>query len=180
MKKISVLGVGSVLMTDEGIGVHVVQHLMEHYDFTPQIELLDGGTMGMELLHYLKDTTHLLVIDAMHGDDMPGTIYVLKESGAAQYFSGDISAHEAGMKSILQIRAALDGPALECVVVGVEPELIEVGLDLTDVVKTSLPIATRVVLETLKEWGVDVVLRHESQPSSAPLHPLKLHETAKH
>ena len=72
---IVLLGVGNILLTDEGFGVHVVNQLQEDYVFNPPITILDGGTMGMELLTYMRGMTKLLLVDAINGGDVPGTVY---------------------------------------------------------------------------------------------------------
>ena len=94
---ITVLGVGNILLTDEGVGVHVVQQLEKEYEFSPAVNIIDGGTMGMELLSYMRGMKKLLLVDAVNGGEKPGTIYEFPHQETEQYFTGNISVHEVGM-----------------------------------------------------------------------------------
>ena len=158
-KTIAVLGVGSILLTDEGLGVHAVNQIKETYSFEPEVRLLDGGTMGMELLYYIKDVTHLVLIDAMHGKESAGTVYELRRKEVERYFSGMISAHEVGMKDILDIRGLDASKSFEVTVIGVEPASLEVGLEMTDCVAQALPTVIERVIAQLGAWGVTATKR---------------------
>ena len=68
---ITVLGIGNLLMTDEGVGVHAIKALEAGYDFPEDVRLLDGGTMGLDLLYYIEGTRRLLIIDAVNSDLPP-------------------------------------------------------------------------------------------------------------
>ena len=95
--EIILLGVGNILLTDEGLGVHVVKELKESFTFTPAISIIDGGTMGMELLTYMRGMKKILLVDAINGGDAPGTIYEFPHKELEQYFTEHISVHEVGM-----------------------------------------------------------------------------------
>lgn len=153
---ITVLGVGNILLTDEGLGVHVVNELHSEYTFTPSINLLDGGTMGMELLGYMKGTKKLLLVDAINGGEAPGTVYQFLHQEVENYFTEHISVHEVGMQDILRIHALQEEPLEDAAVVGVEPASLEVGLEVSPEVRNALPDVKKRVLEQLKVWGVEV------------------------
>lgn len=153
---IVVLGVGNILLTDEGLGVHVVEELKANYTFTPQISLIDGGTMGMELLTYMRGMKKILLIDAVNGGEAPGTIYEFPHRELEQYFTDHISVHEVGMQDILRIRAIQENPLEDAIVIGVEPESLEVGFEPSAPVQKSLPEVKERVLRVLREWGVQI------------------------
>jgi len=73
-KQILILGVGNLLLSDEGVGVHVARKLME-MDFPPQVEVLEGGTDGFGLMHVLLQADRLILVDAVRGGGPPGSIY---------------------------------------------------------------------------------------------------------
>lgn len=77
MEKIVVLGIGNILMQDEGFGVRVVEELTRRYTFPDTVEVLDGGTLGMELLRFIKGADRLLIIDAINGGSEPGAFFSL-------------------------------------------------------------------------------------------------------
>ena len=153
---IVVLGVGNILLTDEGLGVHVVEDLKANYTFTPQISLIDGGTMGMELLTYMRGMKKILLIDAVNGGETPGTIYEFPHRELEQYFTDHISVHEVGMQDILRIRAIQENPLEDAIVIGVEPESLDVGLEPSAPVQKALPEVKERVLRVLREWGVQI------------------------
>ncbi|VTY43851.1 HyaD/HybD family hydrogenase maturation endopeptidase [Veillonella atypica] len=151
-----VLGVGNILLTDEGLGVHVVEDLKANYTFTPQISLIDGGTMGMELLTYMRGMKKILLIDAVNGGEAPGTIYEFPHRELEQYFTDHISVHEVGMQDILRIRAIQENPLEDAIVIGVEPESLDVGFEPSAPVQKALPEVKERVLRVLREWGVQI------------------------
>ena len=153
---IVVLGVGNILLTDEGLGVHVVEGLKANYTFTPQISLIDGGTMGMELLTYMRGMKKILLIDAVNGGEAPGTIYEFPHRELEQYFTDHISVHEVGMQDILRIRAIQENPLEDAIVIGVEPESLDVGFEPSVPVQKALPEVKERVLRVLREWGVQI------------------------
>ena len=153
---IVVLGVGNILLTDEGLGVHVVEDLKANYTFTPQISLIDGGTMGMELLTYMRGMKKILLIDAVNGGEAPGTIYEFPHRELEQYFTDHISVHEVGMQDILRIRAIQENPLEDAIVIGVEPESLDVGFEPSVPVQKALPEVKDRVLCVLREWGVQI------------------------
>lgn len=153
---IVVLGVGNILLTDEGLGVHVVKELKENYNFTPEITLIDGGTMGMELLTYMRGMKRILLIDAINGGEAPGTVYEFPHRELEQYFTEHISVHEVGMQDILRIRAIQENPLEDAIVIGVEPESLEIGFEPSAPVQAVLPEVKERVLRVLRNWGVQV------------------------
>ena len=153
---IVVLGVGNILLTDEGLGVHVVKELKENYNFTPEISLIDGGTMGMELLTYMRGMKRILLIDAINGGEAPGTVYEFPHRELEQYFTEHISVHEVGMQDILRIRAIQENPLENAIVIGVEPESLEIGFEPSAPVQAVLPEVKERVLRVLRNWGVQV------------------------
>ena len=151
---IVVLGVGNILLTDEGFGVHVVNQLREDYVFNPPITILDGGTMGMELLTYMRGMTKLLLVDAINGGDTPGTVYEFPHEEMNTYFTEAISVHEVGMQDILRIRALQEDPLEDAVVIGVEPESLELGLDLSETTQVAVKEVKERILAVLASWNV--------------------------
>ena len=151
---IVLLGVGNILLTDEGFGVHVVNQLREDYVFNPPITILDGGTMGMEWLTDMRGMTKLLLVDAINGGDAPGTVYEFPHEEMNTYFTEAISVHEVGMQDILRIRALQEDPLEDAVVIGVEPESLELGLTLSDATQAAVEDVKARVLSVLSNWNV--------------------------
>lgn len=153
---IILLGVGNILLTDEGLGVHIVNQFWEDYVCNPPITILDGGTMGMELLSYMRGMKQLILVDAINGGEAPGTVYGFTHEEMNQYFTDRISVHEVGMQDILRIRALQEDPLDDAVVIGIEPLSLELGLEVTPVVAQSIPAVIEKIVDQLRQWGVEV------------------------
>lgn len=153
---ITLLGVGNILLSDEGVGVHVVNEMRQDYTFTPEINIVDGGTMGMELLSYMRGMKKLLLVDAVQGGEAPGTVYEFLHQETEIYFTEHISVHEVGMQDILRIRALQEDPLDDAVVIGVEPMSLDIGLEPTPLVQQAMPDMKQRIIAVLTNWGVEV------------------------
>lgn len=100
--RILVLGVGNVLLTDEAIGVRIVEALEQRYELPDYVEVLDGGTAGMELLEMMADRDHLIIADAVVSKKRtPGTIMILRDEEVPTLFTNKISPHQLGLADVL-------------------------------------------------------------------------------
>ena len=143
--KILIIGMGNLIYRDEGIGVHIIQE-MGKMELPSHIELLDIGTSTMDLISYLKEVKKLIVIDAMRAGGKPGTIYKCKPEDLLPKDEGPISLHEIGLLETLYMTKKL-GMEIETVIVGVEPEIIDWGTELTEAVKNKIPMIIEAVLK---------------------------------
>ncbi|MSM40387.1 MAG: HyaD/HybD family hydrogenase maturation endopeptidase [Geobacter sp.] len=150
-----VLGIGNLVMSDDGVGVRVVQRLATGYRFPPEVSLLDGGTLGLDLLPRLEGVERLLVVDAIDSSEAPGTLVRLSGEEVPVALATRLSPHQMGLKDLLAV-ADLQGfcPA-EVVLVGVQPACIEMGMELSDVVAGRFDELTQRVLVELSAWGID-------------------------
>ena len=154
-KKITVLGVGNILLKDEGVGVKVVEEMSGRYTFPEHVDLVDGGTQGLWLLATLQQVDHLIVVDAVLGGGPPGTLYRLEKEDLPKGLRVKVSAHDSDLVEALNLcELAGNGPET-VVVVGIQPEDIEpFGLDLTPVVAGKMEELIQRVLDELKSLGV--------------------------
>lgn len=157
MKQITVLGIGNILMQDEGFGVRVVEQLLCQYTFPENIQVLDGGTLGMELLRFLVGTEHLILVDAVAGGLPPGSFYQFHNDEVKAYFKEKVSMHELGIQDVLAVLQVLEKSPKEIMILGVQPLAIDIGLEMTDVVNQRVEEAVEKVLLVLKEWEIEVV-----------------------
>jgi hydrogenase maturation protease len=153
---ILVLGVGNILLSDEGLGVRVIEKIKEGYVLPKDVRLLDGGTLGVELLYFLEGSEKLIIVDAIKGGGPPGTLYKFSGDEVKAYFKGKISAHELGIQEVLGIAQLTDRYPKEVVVIGMEPESLEVSLELSQTVKDNLEKLIKSVIEQFKEWNIEV------------------------
>ncbi|GFK95192.1 Hydrogenase 2 maturation protease [Fundidesulfovibrio magnetotacticus] len=119
-RRILVLGVGNILYTDEGVGVRCVERLERDYEFTPNVTLLDGGTLGMRLMDALLNADTAIVVDAVLGGQTPGSIYRCTGDDLRKSLAFKDSMHQTDLVDTL-IYCDLLGNRPECVVLGIEP-----------------------------------------------------------
>jgi hydrogenase maturation protease len=136
MEEILVLGIGNILLADEGIGVHAVRRL-EKDPLPPHVKLLDGGTGGFHLLSVFQQYRRIILIDATLDGKSPGTVSLLKPRYAKD-FPQTLSAHDIGLKDLVQSAALLDFlPEIHLVTVSITDQQ-PLSMDLSDVVEKAL------------------------------------------
>jgi hydrogenase maturation protease len=152
-KRILVLGVGNILLKDEGVGVRVVERLQSAYAFSSNVELLDGGTLGIRLLEYITATDHLIVVDAVRNGQPPGTLYRLPAEDLPRCVSFKNSLHQTGLLETLAYAEMLEKRP-STVVVGIEPaDITPWGTELTPVLQERLPELVESVLTEIAQAG---------------------------
>ena len=138
MGKRVVLGIGNLLMRDDGIGVHAIRALDGR--LPKDVELVDGGTAGCDLLPYMTGAEKIIIIDALQGGGPPGAVYRLTPQDCGeQSLGGTISLHDLGIMVVLHDLELLEGQMPPVVIIGVEPKEIDWGMELTPEVEKSLP-----------------------------------------
>jgi hydrogenase maturation protease len=154
--KILVLGIGNVLLMDEGVGVRAVNELERQYRFSREVELLDGGTAGIELIRHISGRDHLILIDVMKSGKPPGTVSRVEGEDVPAVFRNRISPHQLGLSDLLAAAMLTDELPKNIVLFGVEPADLSQGLDLSDAVETSLDKLLHAVCEELKSLGCKI------------------------
>jgi len=119
--RILVLGVGNILYTDEGVGVRCVEKLQREYEFSPNVTLLDGGTLGMRLMDALLNCDLAIVLDAVLGGGDPGTIYRCTGDDLRKSIAFKDSMHQTDLVDTL-IYCGVVGKRPDAVVIGIEPK----------------------------------------------------------
>lgn len=138
MVKTLVLGVGNLLLTDDGVGVRVVERLLETHSLPEEVQVVDGGTCGLDLLPFLVGVEKLIVVDAANLGQPPGTIRRMVGEEVPVFLSQKLSPHEINLPELLFSAKLTDIYPPEVVVLGIQPQSLETSLDLTP------PVAARV------------------------------------
>jgi hydrogenase maturation protease len=156
-RRVVVLGVGNLLWADEGFGVRCVEALGDGWDFSPPIEILDGGTLGLALVPLLLDTTHVLLFDAVDHRGAPGSLLVARDAEVPRFMtSSKMSLHQAGMNDILASLELLGHKPVNFTVIGIKPvELADYGGSLTEAVQQQVPVALQLGIEELAGWDIE-------------------------
>lgn len=152
--KILVLGLGNSLMTDDALGSRAVAALAEKFTFPPQVTVLDGGTLGLDLLPRLEGVGRLLILDAIDMGAAPGTVFRLEGEEVPRAFAGKLSVHQMGVQDLLAVAELQGHLPSELVALGVQPGSIEIGLHLTPEVEAAFPELVAAAERELVAWGV--------------------------
>lgn len=150
-----VLGVGNLLLSDEGVGVHVVARLTPILEGVPGVTVLDGGTLGLELLGPIEEADHLVVVDCLRSGLPRGTVTTLLGQDATAWTTERVTAHDLGLPSVFSLARLRGWRASRVALVGVEPANLRPGVELSPEVEAGAEEAARQVLALLQEWGHD-------------------------
>ncbi len=150
---ILVLGIGNILMTDEGAGVHAVEELKKRYRLSEGVEVLDGGTAGLDLLPYIANRDCLLIVDAVRGGKPPGSVMVFEGEEIPAVLSAKLSPHQIGLSDLL-LAARLKGELPKHrVLFGIEPGIVRAGLGLSDEVRAGMDGLLEAIVERIGRIG---------------------------
>lgn len=153
---VTVLGIGNIVLRDEGFGVRVAEYIDKNYEFPDEVQVLDGGTLGMELLRFITGTKKLLILDAVKADKPPGTIYHLEGDEVKNHFAEKLSAHEIGIQDVLTLLELTGKPITEVTVIGAVPADLEAGTELSETLKPIVEKAAEMAMASLRDWGVEI------------------------
>lgn len=152
--RIVVLGIGNILMTDEGIGPHAIAALEARYVFPPEVELIDGGTSGMELIRHLAGADHLIVVDAVRVHQPPATVVRLTGHQVPAFFRTKLSPHQVGLSDLLATLVVLGENPGSVTLIGVQPVSFDMSMDLSPEVAAQMDTVVAMVVDDLRALGV--------------------------
>jgi len=155
--KILLLGIGNLIMSDDGVGVKVVQRIQREFILPDHVEVIDGGTLGLDLLPMLEGVERLIVVDAVETGMEPGTCVRLSGEELPIALETKVSPHQMGLKDLLAVARLMGHLPSEMVLIGVQPGSIEMDTELTPEVEAKVDVLIGSVLDELKRWGVAAV-----------------------
>ena len=162
-----VLGLGNLLRRDEGLGIRALERLCERYVLPDDVRVVDGGTLGLDLLSYLEEAGRLLVLDAALTDGPPGTLLRVADDDVPAFFGMRTSPHEIALPDLLAV-ARLRGTAPGTVVVlGMQPAALELGWELSPAVAARLDALAEAAAAELRHWGLSLTRRSTSGEGGA-------------
>lgn len=153
--KTLILGVGNYLLSDDGVSVHAIERMLTLNQLPAEIQVVDGGTCGLDLLQYLEGVSRLIIIDAVNNRGEPGTLIRLTGDQVPAYLSLKISPHDIGLPDLLATAKLRDLYPQQVVVLGIQPESLAVGVELTPAVAARLDELVQVVIEEAMEKIVE-------------------------
>lgn len=148
-----ILGIGNTLLSDEGIGVHIIDHIAANQGDTPDITCLDGGTLSFTLAGAIAEHDHLIVIDAARLDIEPGGFRVFTDEEMDRYLTGNRqSVHEVGLADLLDIARLSDTLPARRALIGVQPQSLDWGDAPTPAVAHCIPAVAKAAIDLHTAW----------------------------
>lgn len=163
-----ILGVGNILLSDEGVGVRTVQRLEQDFEIPAGVEILDGGTSGMELISHIENREYLLIVDAVKDKDLPaGSAVRIVLHDPPAYFQQKITPHQLGLSDVLAAAVLTDCLPQNILLYGVIPQSLNTGLDLSDEVLSGMNEIIDRIQADLKEMGYVLHRKQDSTKARA-------------
>lgn len=168
--QVVVLGFGNLLRCGAGLGIRAMETLRVRYILPACVQLVDGGTLGLDLLCYLENVEHLLILDAALAEGPPGTLLRACNDEVPAYFGIHSSPHEIALADLLAVMRLRGTEPRDLVVLGMQPETIELGWGLSEAIITHLDILVDSATEELRRWGL--VVERSPDPASGIPYPV--------
>lgn len=154
MRKV-VLGIGNILNNDEGLGVRAVKRLDSQTVMAdPELELLDGGVLGLNLLMVVEECSHLLILDSVDSGKPPGTVIELSSDEIPLFACVKLSQHQVTFQQVLGLAKVRDNLPEHLHLIGIQPKDISIGMELSPEVEASLPLIVERAKMKLHDWGL--------------------------
>lgn len=153
------MGMGNILLEDEGLGIRALEVLQRDYALPPGVELLDGGTTGMGLLDDISGRDHLVVLDAVQTGAPPGTLVVMRGDEVPVYFGIRVTPHQLGLSDVLATLELSGEQPGSVTVLGLVPASLEMSLELSGPIEAKLPELVSLAVAELTELGYAPVAR---------------------
>jgi hydrogenase maturation protease len=156
---ITVLGLGNILMSDEGVGVHVVNEFQKRYQTPDHVEIVDGGAAGLDLIPFIEGRERVLMVDAVNFDREPGFIDTLENDEIPIRLTQKASMHHLGLMDVLCIVRMSGNMPRELCIIGIQPKSLELGIDMTPEIWDKQEALIERLVRKLREWNIPCVLR---------------------
>jgi hydrogenase maturation protease len=167
---VAVIGLGNILLKDEGVGVHAVEALKRIYDLPEEVRLIDGGTLGLDLLPFIEGAEKILFVDAMDLKKEPGAIAVIEDQEIPSLLEPKLSLHHVGLSDLLFASRFMGIQPEKMALIGIQPETMEMGLDLSPAILRRFEELLATIVGKLREWGLEVKEKTVREPAYVPGH----------
>jgi len=149
-----VLGLGNPLMGDDGFGLVVLERLRDEWEVPPEVDLVDGGTWGMNLLPLIEDASEVVLIDAIRTGQPPGSAVELERESLPRYLAHKLSPHQIDLKEVLALAELRGTLPIRTVAIGAEPHTVALSTELTAALGDAVDEVARRVIDRLASWGI--------------------------
>jgi hydrogenase maturation protease len=163
--RLLVLGLGNVLLEDDGVGPAAVALLLDRYEPPPDARVLDGGTLGLALLPYLEEAEVVVLVDAVKTEDAPGALVRLDGQDVGPAVATRLSVHQIGVADLLDGARWRDRYPARVVLLGIVPESFELGIGLSVHVQSALSDLVERVVDEARALGFVFQRRGQRDPA---------------
>jgi hydrogenase maturation protease len=151
--RVLVMGVGNTLLQDDGVGIHITEKLRTESAEYPEVDFVDGGTIGLSLLPQIEDADAVIIVDAAEIGERPGTVRVFRNREIDQQLSGKKrTVHEVAVADLMAAAELRGRSPTERALVAIQPSSIEWGLELTPDVQAAVPLACDAIRQLTQRW----------------------------
>lgn len=170
-----VLGLGNVLLGDDGLGAAAVAVIERDYRISPGVRLADGGTLGLSLLDLLGDSANVILVDAVRADAPPGTLIRLDGADVMDAVRDRLSPHQIGVADLLDAARLIDCYPATVTLLGLVPDAIDLTVVRSSAVDDRLDELVAAVIREVRSLGYEMVREPETATRHRPIHDLTRH-----
>ena len=170
-----VLGLGNVLLGDDGLGAAAVARLEHNYRVPPRVRLEDGGTLGLSLLGLLAEAEHVILVDAVAAESPPGTLIRLDGADVSDAVRDRLSPHQVGVADLLEAARLIDSYPRTVTLLGLVPDSIDLAVVRSSAVDQSLDELVAAIVREVQSFGYKMVRDPKSADRHRPIHNLTRH-----
>jgi hydrogenase maturation protease len=170
-----ILGLGNVLLGDDGLGAAALASLERDYIIPPGVRLEDGGTLGLSLLGLIADADHVILVDAVRTDAAPGTLVRLDGANVVDAVRDRLSPHQVGVSDLLEAASLVDCYPSTITLLGLVPESIDLAVVRSNAVDEKLDRLVAAVVHEVRSLGYTLVHDANEGRRHRPIHNLTRH-----
>lgn len=149
-KRILILGIGNILLKDEGVGVRVAEKMKE-LSLPPDVEVIDGGTGGLDLVYCIEGREKVVVVDAVKAGSPPGTLFRFTDKDLAGKKGFIRSAHGIDFSDVVAVSNFLGSKPSQIIFLGIEPEDLSIGMELSAKIEKMIPVLINLVFKEISK-----------------------------
>jgi len=149
-----IVGIGNILQKDDGLGVYAATYLYKNYDFSEDIEIINGGVEGIHLFNVLEDNSHIVILDCLQLNDIPASIYAIPAKEISGYGLNNGGAHEIGILQCMDMMELQGKELPESIVIGIIPASVTFEFGLSQELLDAFQGYISVILQYLKKHGI--------------------------
>ena len=170
-----VLGLGNVLLGDDGLGAAAVARVERDYCVPPGVRLADGGTLGLSLLDLLTDSHHVVLVDAVYTEVPSGTLVRLDGADVMDAVRDRLSPHQVGVADLLDAARLIDRYPTEVTLLGLVPDAIDLAVARSSAVEGGLDELVLAIVREVQSLGHEMVHESKTAGRHRPIHDLTRH-----